>query len=347
MITKLRLAAAGVACASVLAAPSAHAATPTRFVQTDLVADQKGQAPLQDPKLVNAWGLASGPFTPIWVADNGSDSSTFYVTLFGKAVKVPLDVAVAGGAPTGIVFNDTSSFAAKGQPATYIYDSEAGLITAWNLATGANAVQVASVPGAVYKGITLVHTSAGPRLLAADFSAHRIDVFDGAFGLVKSSGAFTDHKLPSAAYAPFNVQVIGGKVYVAYAPKEADGNDEVAGPGNGVVDVYTVDGKLVRRLATHGALNAPWGLERAPASFGTFAGDLLVGNFGDGRINAYDGSGHFRGTLRGTNGKPLVIDGLWGLRRGNALAGGSDAVWFAAGPGDESHGLLGTLKAAK
>jgi uncharacterized protein (TIGR03118 family) len=283
----------------------------------------------------------------MWTANNGTDSSTFYVTVLGHVVKIPLDVAVEGGAPTGIVFNDTTSFAAKGLPATYIYDSEAGDITAWNLATGATAVKVAAVPGAVYKGITLVHTSAGPRLLAADFSAHRIDVFDGAFKPVKSTGAFTDDKLPSAAYAPFNVQVIGGKVYVAYAPKEAGGDDEVAGPGNGVVDVYTVDGKLVRRLVTHGALNAPWGLERAPASFGTFAGDLLVGNFGDGRINAYDGSGHFKGTLRDKAGKPLVIDGLWGLRQGNVLAGGTGTVWFAAGPGDESHGLLGTLRAVK
>ena len=347
MITKLRLAAVGIACASVLAAPGARAATPTRFAETDLVSDQKGAAQLQDTKLVNAWGLASGPFTPMWVANNGTDSSTFYVTVLGRVLKVPLDVAVEGGAPTGIVYNDTSSFAAKGVPATYIYDSEAGDVTAWNVATGATAVKVAQVPGAVYKGITLVHSSAGPRLLAANFSGHRIDVFDGNFALVKSAGAFTDKKLPSADYAPFNVQAIGGKVYVAYAPKEPDGNDEVAGPGNGVVDVFTQEGKFVRRLVSHGPLNAPWGLERAPSSFGTFAGDLLVGNFGDGKINAFDGSGHFKGTLSGKNGKPLVIDGLWGLRQGNVLAGGTDSVWFAAGPGEESHGLLGTLKAVK
>ena len=350
MFARSRLAgalAAGIALAAVMAAPGAHASAPTRFAETDLVSDQAGQARIQDPKLVNAWGLAAGPFTPIWVADNGSDSSTFYVGGTGGIVKVPLDVAVDGGAPTGVVFNDTASFTVKGLPATYVFDSEAGEITAWNLATGNKAVKVASEDGAVYKGITLVHTAAGPRLLAVDFHHHRVSVFDAKFHKVTLPGAFTDRHLPSADYSPFNITTIGGKVYVAYAPKEADGDDEVAGPGNGVLDEYTTGGTFVRRLVTHGALNAPWAIVKAPASFGTFAGDLLVGNFGDGGINAYDWSGHFRGALPGADGKALHIDGLWGLLQGNFLAGGSDALWFAAGPDDEQHGLLGVLKAVR
>jgi uncharacterized protein (TIGR03118 family) len=156
---------------------------------------------------------------------------------------------------------------------------------------------------------------------------------------------FRDPSLP-AGYAPFNVAVIGGQVFVTYALRDADAHDDVAGPAHGFVDVYTSEGAFARRFATHGVLNSPWGMTIAPATFGQFAGDLLIGNFGDGRIHAYPNTGEVLGILRGTNGAPVVIDGLWGLLVGDAVAGGPDAVWFSAGPDDESHGLLGVLRAS-
>jgi uncharacterized protein (TIGR03118 family) len=181
---------------------------------------------------------------------------------------------------------------------------------------------------------------AGPRLLATNFHDNRIDVFDDQFTLLPDTSMFRDPSLP-AGYAPFNVAVIGGQVFVTYALRDADAHDDVAGPAHGFVDVYTSEGAFARRFATHGVLNSPWGMTIAPATFGQFAGDLLIGNFGDGRMHAFDpNTGEVLGILRGTNGAPVVIDGLWGLLVGDAVAGGPDAVWFSAGPDDESHGLL-------
>jgi len=183
-------------------------------------------------------------------------------------------------------------------------------------------------------------------LYAADFSAGTVDVYNGRFQRVITSGNFHDAHLPDG-YGPFNVMVSGNKVYVAYAKQDAHREDEVAGRGKGRVDVFTLQGNLVRRLHAHGTLNAPWGMTKAPAGFGSFSGDLLVGNFGDGRIHAYDKRTlAFRGTLRAPNGKPITIDGLWALLPGNGTEGGTDQVLFTAGPKDEMHGLLGTLSVA-
>jgi uncharacterized protein (TIGR03118 family) len=340
------LALALVLGAALVAVSPLTAAQRNSYTVTPLVSDQPGVAPHTDPNLVNAWGLTAGPMTPWWVADNGTDKSTLYN---GDGTPRPLVVDVAGG-PTGTTFNPTSAFLLPtGGKALFLFDSEDGVIRGWNGAQGTTAVVVKdrSDVGAIYKGLTVADTPAGPRLYAADFHNARIDVFDGSFTLVP--GGFVDSSLPSG-YAPFNVQVIGDRVFVAYAKQDADAEDEVAGQGRGFVDAYDLAGNLLARVAQHGQLNAPWGLALAPLSFGRFGGDLLVGNFGDGQINAYEelGNGHFahRGELRGDDGRPLTIDGLWALRFGNnAAAGSAETLFFTAGPEEESHGLFGSIMA--
>jgi uncharacterized protein (TIGR03118 family) len=340
------LMAAVLTLTGVMAAPAqAHNAPPTRFTETDLISDMAGQGQIQDPKLLNAWGLALGPTTPLWVVDNGADSATVYAGGAAAVTKRSLEVTVQDGAPTGEVFNDTTSFMVNGAPALFIFDSEAGDIAAWNPAGGTTAIKVAGSDGAIYKGLALLHTDQGPFLLAADFHNARIDVFDGTFTKVATSKwAFRDPRLPRG-YAPFNVVVVGDAVYVMYAKQDAAGEDEVEGRGLGFVDVYRGLGMFRHRLVSRGPLNAPWGFAVAPDSFGTFAGDTLIGNFGDGRINAFDRFGHFRGPLRLGNGKPIEIDGLWALLRGTATTGGTDALWFSAGPNDEADGLVGMIGA--
>jgi uncharacterized protein (TIGR03118 family) len=236
-----------------------------------------------------------------------------------------------------------------GGKALFLFDGEDGIVRGWNGAQGTTAIVVAnrSSDGAIYKGLAIADTAAGPRLYAADFHNARVDVFNGSFGLVP--GGFVDPALP-AGYAPFNVQTIGDRVFVAYAKQDEDAEDEVAGQGTGFVAAYDLAGNLLERVAQHGQLNAPWGLALAPNGFGRFAGDLLVGNFGDGQINAYEElpNGRFahRGELRGSDGKPLAIDGLWALRFGNGgNAGPTDTLFFTAGPDEESHGLFGSITA--
>jgi uncharacterized protein (TIGR03118 family) len=322
------------------------AAEKNSYKVTPLVSDQAGVAAHTDPNLVNAWGLTASGSSPWWVSDNGTDLSTLYL---GDGTPQALVVDVAGG-PTGTVFNPTSSFLLPtGGKALFLFDGEDGIVRAWNGAQGTTAIVVAnrSSAGAIYKGLAIANTAAGPRLYAADFHNARIDVFNGSFGLVP--GGFVDPALP-AGYAPFNVQTIGNRVFVAYAKQDEDAEDEVAGQGTGFVDAYDLAGNLLERVAQHGQLNAPWGLALAPDGFGRFAGDLLVGNFGDGQINAYEelANGHFahRGELRGSDGKPLAIDGLWALRFGNGgNAGPTGTLFFTAGPDEESHGLFGSITA--
>ena len=323
------------------------------FTQENLVSDQAGVAQLQDTQLVNAWGMSRGANTPIWVSDNGADASTLYSGAVGNpespVVKNPtIHPDIAGGAPTGQVFNDVATtnptaFLVPGttNAARFMFAGEDGDISVW--AGGDSSTLAAHVDGGIFKGLALAHSAFGPLLLAADFGNNRIDVWDGNFKPVVDNRLFQDRHIPSG-FSPFNLAEIGDQVYVTYAKK--GGEDDVAGPGNGFVDVYTNFGAFVKRLVTRGVLNSPWGLVIAPAGFGKFAGDLLVGNFGDGRIHAFDpNSGRLLGTLLGTNHRPIVIDGLWGLITGDAAAGGPDAVWFSAGPDEESHGLLGILRA--
>jgi len=351
MVRKRGLIAAAVSAAFVggFALPVGASNGVGTFTQENLVSDQPGVATLTDPNLVNAWGMSHGPNTPVWVSDNGADVTTLYTGDNGSAPVsiVPLVVSIPAGAPTGQVFNDTAAFTVPGTgaKALFIFAGEDGDLSAWNMAAGTNAVAVGHTAGAVYKGLALDHSSTGPLLLAANFHDNRIDVFNGSFVLQPDTGMFHDGSIPNG-YAPFNVAQLNGRVYVTYAMQDAERHDDVAGPSHGFVDVFTNDGALVRRLVTHGPLNSPWGMTIAPPNFGQFSGDLLIGNFGDGRIRAFDpNTGAVLGILRGTNGGPLEIDGLWGLIVGDAAAGGPNAVWFSAGPDDESHGLLGILRA--
>lgn len=333
------------------AAPAAAAPPTNRYDETDVVSDLPGRAQLTDPKVVNPWGLALSPTSPLWVANNGSGFATLYAGgANGSAVtKVGLEVAITGGAPTGQVFNDTTSFVVTGPngsgPARFLFDSESGNVTGWSPAAAPTTALVAvHSDSAIYKGLALVKTSSGPRLVATDFHNAKVDVFDGSFHPVTDPTAFVDPSIP-AGYAPFGVFTTGGFIYVSYAKQDADAEDDVAGHGFGFVDRYDLTGHNVHRVASHGNLNAPWGMAIAPASFGPYAGTLLVGNFGDGRIGVYSGD-EFLGQLRNRDNSPISIDGLWALLPGTANTGGTDAVWFSAGIDDEAHGLVGLLKRA-
>jgi uncharacterized protein (TIGR03118 family) len=308
------------------------------YKKRNLVSDIDGVARITDPNLVNPWGLSFGPATPAWVADNGKDVSTLYSGGINKSIPVirPLVVAVPGG-PTGTVFNGTSGFKLNGAPALFLFDTEGGQLFAWNSGTAAQVV--ATTPGAIYKGLAI----AGNLLYAANFHAGTIDVFNDAFAPTTVPGGFTDPNLPKG-FAPFNVQEIAGRIVVAYAKQDANAEDEEAGDGLGFVDVFDTSGHLIRRLISNGALNAPWGLALAPRHFGPFSGDLLVGNFGDGMINAYDPrTGAFEGTPMNKDGNPIKINGLWALRFGNGVIGTPQTLLFTAGIGDEDHGLFGEI----
>jgi uncharacterized protein (TIGR03118 family) len=340
------------------AAPAAARQPGNAYRQTNLVSDLPGMAQLTDPDLVNPWGLAAGPTTPVWVADNGTDRATIYPGFVnGSPIqKAGLVVNIPGGAPTGQVFNPTSGFVVHADdasgPARFIFDSEAGLVSGWNAAVpppppSTQAQVGASVPDAIYKGLAIATTPAGTFLYAADFHHARIDVFDQGFNRVLLPGSFADPAIPRG-FAPFNVQELGGLLYVAYAKQDAAAEDEIAGPSLGFVDVYSTSGQLLRHVIERGQLNAPWGLVLAPASgFGRFSGALLVGNFGDGRINAYDpDTGEFLGRLRHEDGSPIEIEGLWALRFGNGVTGNPTTLLFTAGIEDEAHGLFGAIEAA-
>ncbi len=341
----------GLACALLTLVSAARAQPAAAYHQTNLVSDVPGLAILTDSNLVNAWGMAAGPATPVWVAGNGTDVSTLYSGAVNGSPPaiVPLVVSVPG-APTGMVFNGQPGFTVSADgvtaPARFIWATESGTILAWapNVPLNNVAQLKATVPDAIYKGLAIATNSSGTFLYAANFHDNRIDVFDSNFSPAGLSGDFSDPRLPDG-YAPFNIQALGGNLYVAYAKQDSERSDEVAGAGFGFVDVFDTNGHLLRRLISRGLLNAPWGLVIAPGGFGRFSGDLLVGNFGDGRIHAYDLGGHFRGTLRDESGEPIVIDGLWALRFGNGVAGSPTTLLFSAGIEDEEHGLFGAIEA--
>jgi uncharacterized protein (TIGR03118 family) len=320
------------------------------YLKTELVSDVSGRTAVTDANLVNPWGLVSSATSPWWVADNGTGRSTLYNgtgTAQALVVTVP---NVAGStdasAPTGIVFNGvaTDFLVAAGQPARFLFATEGGTIVGWN--SGPNAVQVVdNSAAAVYKGLTLTANNGANLLYAANFKAGTVDVFDNAFHPVTlAAGAFQDPEVP-ADYAPFNVQVVGDVIYVAFAQREAGSIDEVHGAGKGRVDVFTPAGVLLRHLRWGPWFNAPWGVVQAPAGFGRFSNAILVGQFGSGKIVAFDpDNGEFRGILREAHGRPVIIDGLWALRFGNgASAGPATTLFFTAGIEDEAHGLFGTI----
>jgi uncharacterized protein (TIGR03118 family) len=333
-----------------------------RFVRADLVSDGAVPAAHTDPNLKNPWGIAFNPDAFWWVANNHSSTSTLYDASGTPAppgtplvVNIPTpDDPNGGGSPTGIVFSGGSGFVVtkdgKSGPSRFLFATEEGTIAGWapNVDFTHAVIGADSTPtGASYKGLALAGTHSGDMLYAADFANRRIDVFDDKFAPVHlAPGAFTDRRIP-ADYAPFNVQNLGGRIFVSYAKVEEGGDEEQAGAGLGFVDVYNTSGRLIDRFAQHGPLNAPWGMAQAPDHFGRFSNDILVGNFGDGRIMAFDKHGRFEGYLRGTDGKPIEIDGLWGISFGNdKQAGPSTTLFFAAGANDEADGLFGSLTPA-
>lgn len=318
---------------------------PAAYLINNLVSDLPGVAAHVDPNLVNPWGLTRSPTSPWWVADNGTGVSTLYD---GSGAARPLVVTIppAPGnpppsAPTGTVFNGTASFGG----ARFIFSTEEGTIAAWPNA-GPIAPLQAAVPGAIYKGLAIGNDGARDLLYATDFHGGKVDVFNSAFALTNVPGGFTDPNLP-AGYAPFGIQNIGGKLYVTYALQDADGEDDVPGAGHGFVDVFDTSGNLLRRFASDDTLNSPWGLALAPSDFGEFSNDLLVGNFGDGTISAFDpATSSFVGQLADSLGNLLEIDGLWALQFGGgpgSASGAANRLYFTAGIDDENHGLFGLI----
>jgi len=324
------------------------------FNQTNLVSDVASYgATKTDPLLVNPWGIAFDPTGALWVANNGSGTATTYdangnklgTTISIPAAATPIvnpQAQINIGLPTGIVYSAAGDFTIQGHgAATYIFAGEDGAISAWNASMGSTAQIVAdrSANGARYKGLAMARDGSANRLYATNFKGNQIEVFDGSFNLVR---AFTDSTLP-AGFAPFGIATIGGQLYVTFAKQQAPENvDDVAAAGNGYVDVFAPSGVLIRRFASNGFLNSPWAIVQAPTGFGPFAGAILVGNFGDGQIGAYDAaSGTFVDMLRDVNGAAISISGLWGLAFGPVS--GSTSLYFAAGVGDEAHGLVGRL----
>jgi uncharacterized protein (TIGR03118 family) len=327
--------------AAAMSASLLRAADINNYQVTILVSNEPGEAPVIDGKLVNGWGIATAGSSPWWVSDNGSDWSTVYS---GAGAKLSREVVVTGG-PTGIVGYTGGQFLVFGNPATFMWATEGGSILGWNskIPDPTHAVVRHSEADAVYKGLA-IH---GDTLYTTDFAGCSVDTLDGTFTEFDSPGGFEDPSIPSD-YCPFGIQAIGDSIFVTYALK--GGKDDVAGQGHGFVREFDVNGNLIAAVANHGQLNSPWGLAMAPSEFGRFGGCLLVGNFGDGEINAYcldgDGQFHHQGTLR-QDGKTLVIDGLWGIGFGNnAAAGPASVLYFAAGPDEEANGYFGKVEFA-
>ena len=355
----------------------------TAYKITDLVSDLAGSAAHQDTVLQNPWGIAFSPAGgPFWVNDNATGCSTLYD---GTGATIPLQVRVplpgnfvppstchhvdpqnppspSPAAPTGIVWNPSPRFLVPGTkiPASFIFATEDGTISAWG--GGLNPVDTAIIAadnsanptvagGAVYKALGFAVNRKGAFLYATNFRGGTIDVFSpsgpgGTYVLTNTDGGFVDPRIP-AGYAPFGLQSIDGDLFVTYARQNATRHDDVAGHGHGFVDVFDTDGHLLRRFASRGTLNSPWAVAPASLNFGAFSGAILIGNFGDGKINAFARDGRFLGELEDENGKPLLIDGLWSLTLGGGAKSSPDTLFFAAGPNGETGGSFGTITPAK
>jgi uncharacterized protein (TIGR03118 family) len=335
------------------------------YVQTNLVSDIPGLAAHTDPNLRNPWGTSVGPGSPIWVSDNAAGLTTLYDgTGNARPLVVTIPAAPSAGAsatgtPTGQAFNTfdpgSSDFviskAGASGPGFFLFATEDGTIAGWNPNVDATraviavdrstATDGAGDVGAAYKGLALVNTAAGRFLYASNFRFGTVDVFDSHFELVDS---FTDPTVP-AGFAPFGIHNIGGKLFVTFAKQDAEKHDDVSRPGNGFVDVFSPNGDLLQRFVGRGKLDSPWAVTLAPSTFGAFGGDILVGNFGDGRINAYDPStGEHVGQLGSPVGGPIAIPGLWGLRFAPATPGaGPNTLFFTAGINHEADGLFGEI----
>ena len=361
-------------------------------LRTHLVSNLPGAAAVQDPNLVNPWGIAESSGSPFWISDNNAGVATLYsvpgannrpVSILSLVVSMPTpgDPLGTSGTPTGAVFNidggatggfRISGFTKTGTPtnasAIFLFATEDGTIVGWNpgvnppgfeptkagtygIVAVDNSVNPNAASGAVYKGLAIAQTkdtsgNTNTFLYATNFRSGTVEVYDNTFTPPKNlpQDAFTDPHLKSG-YAPFNIVAVGNKLFVTYAVQDAAKHDDVAGPAHGFVNTFDFSGGSLQRFTQHGHLNSPWGVAQAPASFGQFAGDILVGNFGDGRINTFDpGTGEFLGTVVNPTGQEVRIDGLWSLKVGNNGAGGnSQTIYFTAGPNGEKDGLFGSL----
>ncbi|MDQ1717942.1 MAG: hypothetical protein QOE89_1895 [Pseudonocardiales bacterium] len=349
------------------AGATAHPDANRQFLQTNLVSDIPGLAAHTDPNLRNPWGTSTGPGLPIWVSDNARGVTTLYDGAGNPqpgpkeslVVRIPAP-APAGpgtvGTPTGTAFNPSSggfvvTKAGISGSSRFLFATEDGTLVGWNPAVdrthAVTAVDRSGVTdpagdvGAIYKGLALATTSAGEFLYATNFRFGQVEMFDTSFNLVKT---FTDAGIPTG-FAPFGIHNIGGRLFVTFAKQDIDKHDDVAGPGNGFVDVFSTNGDLLHRFASRGKLNSPWAVTLAPASFGAAAGDILVGNFGSGRIDSYTAtSGEPEGQLRDASDHPITIPGLWGLRfPTGSLNAAPGALYFTAGINHEADGLLGDI----
>jgi uncharacterized protein (TIGR03118 family) len=343
-----------------LSAPGLFAAaTPpgNAYLVHNLVSDQPGAADFTDKNLVNAWGIDTSAASPFWVGDGGTGLSTLYSSngaVSATVVTVPGSAKTTGpSVVTGVITNATGGFPI--QPTrnpNFIFCTADGTVSGWAPAVDATHSLVMvdnSSTGAVYYGCTpnVRAATTTPLLFVANFHSGAIDVFDTNYKPATVPGGFTDPSVP-AGYAPFNIFNIGGKIYVTYAQQNAAKTAWVAGAGLGQVAVFDNTGTLIKHLVSGGPLNAPWGVAIAPANFGAFSGALLVGNFGDGAINAFDATtGNALGTLADPQGNPIRIPGLWALLLGNGGNGGDNqAIYFSAGGAQQNHGLLGSIQAA-
>jgi uncharacterized protein (TIGR03118 family) len=354
---------AGVIAALMLAFTSSAFAG--SYQRTNLVSDIAG-ANQTDANLVNPWGISASPTGPFWISDNGTGLASVYA-ISGTTVTNPLVVTIPPplgspdgtiAAPDGNVFNGSGGFLVSNGTTSgsslFMFATEDGTLSGWSpsvdlthafVAVNNSVVDPSDAQhrSAVYKGLAIASTAHGTFIYATNFRGGFVEMYDSDFTLVKT---FTDHKLPDS-YAPFGIQTINGKLFVTYAKLDSKKHDDVAGSGNGFIDTFDLNGNLLSRFAAHGSLNSPWGIALAPANFGDFSNALLVGNFGDGTINAFDVSaGTFLGQLKDASGNPLVFNGLWGLRFGNGgSAGPANTLFVTAGIDHEAHGLFASITA--
>lgn len=355
LCTALLLTGALASCGGAGMQTPAPTATGSGFKQTNLVADVAGTAAQTDPGLLNPWGVAFEPGQPFFIADNGRGSAKVFDPSGAAALPLAFAIPIPSGStppsrPTGVVFNPIAEdFLVRGTPAQFLFTTEDGTISTWASINGndpafALLARDDSPSGAVYKGLSIVTPQCCREYLAlAEFHAGFVATYDVNFNLLATTGSFKDQDLP-AGFAPFNIQQIGTQVFVTYAMQDASGLNPVIAPGNGIVNIFDQEGNFIRRFASNGPLNAPWGIAQATTGFGSFSNDILIGNFGDGTINAFDpATGQFLGAIKDSGGTVITNPGLWALVfRGDGV-GAANTLYFTAGASGENHGLFATI----